>query len=116
MLEHRWKLLLKQSEIIYVRNGCERDSGGSGIEHRVNPAEVHGVLPIPLVQLINDRANCVALLVVLEQGKRVQFIRHKIEEPNSDLQWFLCRTRIPQLRQVLLEDNRVPALVNPHVS
>jgi len=78
-------VLRQESEIIYVRNGCERDSRWSGVEHRVNPAKVHGILPKPLVQLIDDRANPGSLRVVLEQGKRVQFLRHKIEEPYADL-------------------------------
>ena len=72
----------------------------------MNPAEVDGVLPIPLVQPIGDHANSVSFFVVLEHGQSVQFIRREIKEPYADLQWLLCRTRFPQLSQVLLEDIR----------
>ncbi len=33
----------------------------------MNPAEVHRILSIPLVQLIGDRADPVSLIVVLKQ-------------------------------------------------
>jgi hypothetical protein len=37
------------SEVIHVRNGCKRDSRWGRVENRMNSAEVHGVLPVPLV-------------------------------------------------------------------
>ena len=43
----------------------------------MNPAEVHGVLPIPLVQRIGNRADPVPLFVALEQGKRGKQERSK---------------------------------------
>src|ERR1035437_7130154 len=53
----RWRIPRWESEVIQVRNGCERDSRWCGVTRRVNPAEVHRILPIPAIQLIGDHAN-----------------------------------------------------------
>ena len=53
-------------------------------------------LPIPLVQLIDYRADPVSLLVILKQRERVQFIQHQIEEPHADLQRVLPQLTNPR--------------------
>jgi hypothetical protein len=55
------------SKVLHSRNGRERDSRWGRVQHGVNPAEVDGILPVPLVQLIDHRADPVSLFVVLEQ-------------------------------------------------